>query len=138
MIWFDLLCLTPLSTISWRPVLVVEEAGVPEENHRLWQATGKLYHLRLRVECTPPSSTNKTGRHDIAEILLKLALSTIHITIKSFLMETIVFLLLPFPDEESWWFKYCTKNPRTVLTKSKNNNTRKNPYFIYTGNNYIN
>jgi len=29
-----------ISVISWRPVLVVEEA------------TGKLYHLRLRVECT--------------------------------------------------------------------------------------
>ena len=35
--------------ISGRPVLVVEEAGVLGENH---QATGKLYHLRLRVECT--------------------------------------------------------------------------------------
>jgi len=39
------------SNISWRPVLVVEEAGVPGENHH-GQATGKLYHLRLRVECT--------------------------------------------------------------------------------------
>jgi len=32
--------LTPLSTIfqlyHWRPVLVVEEAGVPGENHRPW------------------------------------------------------------------------------------------------------
>jgi hypothetical protein len=35
------------SLLSWRPVLVVEEAGVPGENHRPWQATGKLYH-----ECT--------------------------------------------------------------------------------------
>jgi hypothetical protein len=34
LIWFDLLCLTPLSAISWRPVLVVEEAGVPDENHQ--------------------------------------------------------------------------------------------------------
>jgi hypothetical protein len=30
MIWFDSLCLMPLSAISWRPVLVVEKAGVPE------------------------------------------------------------------------------------------------------------
>jgi hypothetical protein len=29
-----------------------EEAGVPGENHRPWQATGKLYYLRLRVACT--------------------------------------------------------------------------------------
>jgi hypothetical protein len=33
---------------SWRTVLVVEEAGVPDHG----QATGKLYHLGLRVECT--------------------------------------------------------------------------------------
>jgi hypothetical protein len=29
--------------------------------------------------CTPASSTTKTGRHDIAEILLKVALTTIKI-----------------------------------------------------------
>jgi hypothetical protein len=70
--------------------------------HDHGQATGKLYHLRLRVECTlfcnlqnrerthavlmiglyefelsrSASSTTKTGRHDIAEILLKVALNT--------------------------------------------------------------
>ena len=37
---FEFWCLTPLSAIfhaiSWRPVLVVEEAGVPGENHRPW------------------------------------------------------------------------------------------------------
>jgi hypothetical protein len=42
-----------ISAISWRPVLVVEEAGVPGENHDHGQATGKIYHLRLEVECTP-------------------------------------------------------------------------------------
>ena len=37
-----LACITKLtffnniSAISWRPVLVVEEAGVPGENHRPW------------------------------------------------------------------------------------------------------
>ena len=41
-----------ISGISWRPCLVVEEAGLPGENHGHGQATGKLYHLRLRVECT--------------------------------------------------------------------------------------
>jgi hypothetical protein len=25
-----------ISAISWQPVLVVEEAGVPRENHRPW------------------------------------------------------------------------------------------------------
>jgi hypothetical protein len=37
-----------ISAISWRPVVVVEEAGVPGENHDHGQANGKLYHLRLR------------------------------------------------------------------------------------------
>jgi hypothetical protein len=46
-----------ISAISWQPVLVVEEAGIPGENHRPstidhGQATGKLYHLLLQVECT--------------------------------------------------------------------------------------
>ena len=56
MIFFDFWCFNAtfnnISAISWRPVLVVKEAGVPGENHRPWQATGKRYHLRLRVECT--------------------------------------------------------------------------------------
>jgi len=35
---FDMLfhCKFILLSISWRPVLVVEEAGVPGENHRPW------------------------------------------------------------------------------------------------------
>jgi hypothetical protein len=41
-----------ISAISWRPVLVVEEAGVLERTTDHGQATGKLYHLRLQVECT--------------------------------------------------------------------------------------
>ena len=44
-----------ISFISWRTVLLVEETGVrvtPEKTTDHGQATGKLYHLRLRVECT--------------------------------------------------------------------------------------
>jgi hypothetical protein len=37
---FDFLCFNStfsnISPISWRPVLVVEEAGVPGKNHRPW------------------------------------------------------------------------------------------------------
>jgi hypothetical protein len=51
--WFDFWCFNAtfsnISAVSWRPVLVVEEVWVPGENH---QPYGKLYHLRLRVECT--------------------------------------------------------------------------------------
>jgi hypothetical protein len=38
-----------ISAISWRPVLVVGETGIPGETTDNGQATGKLYHFRLRV-----------------------------------------------------------------------------------------
>jgi hypothetical protein len=51
--WFDLIwslvfnaTFSNISAISWRPVLVMERTT----DHG--QATGKLYHLRLLVECT--------------------------------------------------------------------------------------
>jgi hypothetical protein len=49
---------------------------------RLAAASDKAYqflaHGRWFSPVTPTSSTTKTGRHDIAEILLKVALSTIN------------------------------------------------------------
>jgi hypothetical protein len=56
-IWFDLILMfnatfNNISGISWRPVVVVEEARLPGENHRPWASTVKIYHLRLRVDCT--------------------------------------------------------------------------------------
>ena len=45
---------------------------------RLAAATDKAYQLLAHGRWfSPASSTTKTGRHDIAEILLKVALSTI-------------------------------------------------------------
>jgi hypothetical protein len=41
-----------ISAISWRPVLMVEEPEYSEGTTDHGQAIGKLYHLRLRVECT--------------------------------------------------------------------------------------
>jgi hypothetical protein len=40
-----------ISVISWRSVLLVEETGVPGENHRpnLSQVTDKLYHIMLHI-----------------------------------------------------------------------------------------
>jgi hypothetical protein len=83
-----------ISAISWRPVLVVEEAGVPGENHG--QATGKPYHLRLHI----------------AEILLKVALSTINQSIKF-----LILFLFHFP---TLFFNYsmqvkldCQKSTRS-------------------------
>jgi hypothetical protein len=73
-----------ISAISWRPVLVMQEAGVPEERKTTdhGQATDKHYYLRLRVECAlfcnlkSRSCITKTDRHEIAEILLQVALNT--------------------------------------------------------------
>ena len=49
---------------------------------RLATASDKVYklldHVRWFSPGTPASSTTKTGRHDIAEILLKVALNTIN------------------------------------------------------------
>ena len=36
-----------LSVISWRSVLLVEETGVPGDNHDMPQVTDKLYHIML-------------------------------------------------------------------------------------------
>jgi hypothetical protein len=56
---------------------------------RLTAASDKVYQLLAHGRWfsldTPASSTTKTGRHDIAEILLKVALSTIN--------QSILFLL---------------------------------------------
>jgi hypothetical protein len=49
---------------------------------RLTTASDKVYQLLAHGQWfypgTPASSTTKTGRHDIAEIMLKVALSTIN------------------------------------------------------------
>ena len=36
-----------ISVISWRSVLLVEEIGIPGENHDLSQVTDKLDHIVL-------------------------------------------------------------------------------------------
>ena len=36
-----------ISVISWWSVLLMEETGVPVENHALLQVTDKLYHIML-------------------------------------------------------------------------------------------
>jgi hypothetical protein len=94
--------LSNITAISWRPVLVVEEAGVPGVPNnsykpitntawgrarlcnlqkgctRLAAASDKAYQLLVHGRWfspgTPASSTTKTGRHDIAVILLRVAL----------------------------------------------------------------
>jgi hypothetical protein len=56
------------SAISWRPVLVVEEAGVPVRTTDHGQATGKLSHLRLRIECTFCNLQSRARNHAVLVI----------------------------------------------------------------------
>jgi hypothetical protein len=51
-----------------------QENPTASDNKKLF--SGKLAHGRWFSPGTPASSTTKTGRHDIAEILLKVALNT--------------------------------------------------------------
>ena len=39
-----------ISVISWRPVLLVEETGLPGENHRPVVSLTKLYYIMLYQE----------------------------------------------------------------------------------------
>jgi hypothetical protein len=56
-----------------------------------------LAHGRWFPPGTPAASTTNTGRHDIAEILLKVALSTINQISKPLLQ---LLLFLPQPIQE--------------------------------------
>jgi hypothetical protein len=73
--------LNNISVISWRSVLLVGETGVPGENHRTVAAVSFIGTVLWFSPGTPVSPTNKTDRHDITEILFKVALNTIYITI---------------------------------------------------------
>jgi hypothetical protein len=61
-------------------------------------ANDKAYQLfahgRWFSQGTPASSTTKTGRHDIAEILLKVALNTINQIINQILDRGLIFKVL--------------------------------------------
>jgi hypothetical protein len=72
--------------------------------HSTRSASDKAYlllsHGRWFSPGTPASSTTKTGRHDIAEILLKVALSTIN-QIESNRANNSIFrisMLIPFDN----------------------------------------
>ena len=71
--------LKPITNTAWvRARLCKLQKG----NTRLAAASAKVYklltHGRWFSPGTPASSTTKTGRHDIADILLKVALNTIN------------------------------------------------------------
>ena len=48
-----------ISDISWRSVLLVEETGIPGENHQPAQVPYKLYHIML-ISSTPRLSGTRS------------------------------------------------------------------------------
>ena len=63
---------------------------------RLAAASDKIYQLLVHGRWFSPgtlaSSTTKTGRHDIAEILLKVASNTIHKSINQLVADMLLIL----------------------------------------------
>jgi hypothetical protein len=64
----------PITNTAWACKLQKECTRLAAAGDKVYQL---LAHGRWFSPDTPVSSTTKTGRHDIAEILLKVALNTI-------------------------------------------------------------
>jgi hypothetical protein len=83
LIWFDLLCLSPLSAI-FQIYLGPDFVNYKKGCTRHTAASDKVYQLLAHGQWFSPGtqapSTTKIGRHDISEILLKVALNTINQT----------------------------------------------------------
>ena len=106
-----------ISVISWRSVLLMEETGVPEVRIPLrlgaldttlcdkvcqWLATCRWFSPG-----TPVSSTNKTDRQDITEILLKVALNTITLTISINIRFVYLVNLGVYIFDDAVYFSVC-------------------------------
>jgi hypothetical protein len=58
-----------ISAISWRPVLVVEEAGVPGENHRPWASNWSTLSLAAASRVHPFCNLqSQAGTHAVLVI----------------------------------------------------------------------
>jgi len=117
-----------ISAISWLSVLLVKETG---ENHQPvashWQTLSHnvvLSDLRQVGGFSPGtsfSSTNESDRHDITEILLKMALNTINQTTK------------PLKIVKSAKLKVCPKmtSPKVKVQQHPNGKFWNSKYFFF-------
>ena len=82
---------TPITNMAWVRVLLCK---LQKRCTWLADASNKVYQLLAHgwwfSPGTPASSTTKTGHHDIAEILLKVALNTINQINKMYLVKKYV------------------------------------------------
>jgi hypothetical protein len=74
-----------------------------------WLATGRWFSPG-----TPVSSTNKTDRHDITEILLKAALNTIN-QIKPFWLHKYIITYQDREQSERWGPEFLLQVPWNTL-----------------------
>jgi hypothetical protein len=117
--------LNSISDILWWSVLLVEETKVPGENHQPvashWQILS--HNVVSSITClsgirTHNVSGDRHDHHDIIEILLKLALSTITLTPFDIVMEFVkhfhqniidnVIVIFEKCGEIYWWWNRCT------------------------------
>ena len=88
---------------------------------RLAAASDKVYQLlahgRWSSPRTPASSTSKTGRHDIAEILLKVALT--HQKSKSIRIQKVPLLLL-----------FCVRDLKMASWRNNNDHNTRDQFLI--------
>jgi hypothetical protein len=104
LIWFDFWCLTALSAIFQLDYGELQKRCIPLS--WLAAASEKVYQLlahgRWFSPGTPVSSTNKTDRCEITEILLKVVLNTIIITV------TMSQFQLPYDQADCPWSFFNT------------------------------
>jgi hypothetical protein len=109
---FDFWCFnvnfSNMSAISWCPVLVVEE--YPERTTDHGQANGKLYHLRLRVECTLFCNLKSRARTHAVSVIVNMR-HYISTTMNSFMHHVHLCLYL---WTISWNFKPLSTSNCTV------------------------
>jgi len=77
-------CLSPL--MLWVRISIRAMCTTLCDKVCQWFATGRLFSPG-----TPVSSTNKTDRHDINEILLKVALNTIKVNLKHYTVILVIY-----------------------------------------------
>jgi hypothetical protein len=58
-----------ISPISWRPVLVVEEAGVPGENHRPWASNWLTLSLAVASRVHPFCNLQSRARTHVVLVM---------------------------------------------------------------------
>jgi hypothetical protein len=91
-----------------------------------WLAAGRWFS-----PCTPVSSTNKTDRHDISEILLKVAFWT-HLT-KTYLL--LIVVILWNTSDILVLFKFVLRTCRFVLYRDDNPHTKSCRSVLYRDDN---